>query len=501
MDDLSAIVSTLTKEEQKEFTRFIQRNRFKNARIDLKLYNLILNQDSLIATDYFEQLYAGEGNRNAYHTIRKRLAKHLNDFIYLKMLEHDESLEAELNRFISLIRHLFSHQLNKQAWKYIRKAEKLAKKSELNLQLQLVYELQIEHFDSSQIKISLSDLVSLRQEALRLASEEQNLKIIGSYVQQELKKVKLKGEELDLEKILNLLLNSFNMQDSLFRRPKLRYNFVLIARQIILSNKAFYAFEDYVINNFQKIEATGYFVGKKSQKLNMLYIISHTLYRNKKFDEAIVYLKQMGWLLDHVNKGVFNRFKVKYNLLWAACENFNGNLTESIAILKELSSFQFLQKEDALNAELNLSVYYFQQGNLKMANATLIDMGHTIKWFDKNMGLEWSIKRGLIDVIYQYELGNVEIALDRIGSLEKSYDTILNQSKYQRVVVFLRLIKFMINSPHLIRSKLFKNKVENSFEWIDRAQEDLQAMSYYAWLKSKMEGLNFYEVMRMLILK
>ena len=379
------------------------------------------------------------------------------------------------------------------------KSENLANRFELNQQLQLIYELQIENYDANRVDGTLKELVKRRKKISELAQEDENLKIIGSFVKQELEKVKIQAQDLDLERILDLLLNTFEMKDSLFRRPKLRYNFVLIARGIILANKEFYSFEDYVIHNYNKIDVSGYFDRRLSNRLNILYIISHTLYRNKKFAAAIVYLTEMNVYLQQVDKGVFNRFNVKYHLLLAACENLSGNLTESITILDALKLAKFTHNEDEYNSQLNLSIYYFQKKEYKAANQALVKMGRSDNWFEKNMGVEWRIKKNLIEVIYQFELERTEIALDRIASLERIHKDLFKTRKYKRVSVFLRLIKHIIKNPTIVDSQAFLDRVEESFDWVEVAQEDLQAMSYYAWLKSKMSKKDFYTVLLELI--
>lgn len=499
MDDLQQIIHSLTKSEQKDFRHFIQRNRYKSSRVDLDLFNLFTADKEYGKGEILLALYGEKGGRNNYHSTRKRLIKHLNDFIYLQQIDDDESLEAVISKNLILIRHLFSHNLEKLAWKNLQKTEKLALKGELNHQLQLIYEMQIEHYDGYYLNDSLKGLVKKRKKFAELAREDQNMKIIGSFVRQELDKVKIQAQELDLERVLDFLLNTFEMKDSLFRRPKLRYNFVLIARGIILANKEFYSFEEYVIRNYKKIDAAGYFENRPSHRINMLYIVSHTLYRNKKFGKAITYLSEMVKYLKGVNKGVYNRLNPRYHLLRAACENFQGHLTQSIEILESLQEQKFVNREDEFNAKINLSIYYFERKDYKKANRVLQNLGHTDNWFEKNMGVEWRIKKNLIDVIYQYELGRTEMALDRIYSLERIHASLFKTKKYKRVVVFLGLVKEVIKNPHQVQTESFFERVEISFEWVEKEREDLQAMSYYAWLKSKMMGLDFYDVMLELI--
>jgi len=126
-------------------------------------------------------------------------------------------------------------------------------------------------------------------------------------------------------------------------------------------------------------------------------------------------------------------------------------------------------------------------------------MGRTDNSFEKNMGVEWRIKKNMIDVIYQYELGRTEIALDRILSIERIHKNLLRTNQYSRISVFLGLVKRIIKNPLIEDEEEFFNRVESPFVWIEMEQEDLQAVSYYAWLKSKMTKQKFYDVLRELM--
>tara|TARA_B110000037_G_scaffold33143_2_gene40016 strand:- start:135 stop:521 length:387 start_codon:yes stop_codon:yes gene_type:complete len=126
-------------------------------------------------------------------------------------------------------------------------------------------------------------------------------------------------------------------------------------------------------------------------------------------------------------------------------------------------------------------------------------MGRTDNSFEKNMGVEWRIKKNMIDVIYQYELGRTEIALDRILSIERIHKNLLRTNQYSRISVFLGLVKRIIKNPLIEDEEEFFNRVESPFVWIEMEQEDLQAVSYYAWLKSKLTKQKFYDVLRELM--
>ena len=54
-----------------------------------------------------------------------------------------------------------------------------------------------------------------------------------------------------------------------------------------------------------------------------------------------------------------------------------------------------------------------------------------------------------------------------------------------RAFVFLSLAEKWYDNPSIATSEEFLQKIEGSFEWRSLEEEDLFAISFYAWLKSK----------------
>lgn len=499
MDDLFELVQSFSTSERKEFRLFLQRNQSRRKRKDVVLFDVLSEGAFKVKTEIAELVYNGEVDLNSYHSLRKRLIKQINDFIYLKRIDNDDSLSAEVHRDLMLVRHLFDHQLEKQAWKHLLKAEKQCSRAELNQELQSIYNLMIEKYHPDFSKESIEQLVAKRLLVGALAKDEENLRIVSSLVKQELQKIRLKGEDIDLSDLTDRLLKQFELEESLFKRPRLLYNFLLLTRTAILAQKKYHSFEGFAINSYKRILRSAYFENNRGHHLNMLYIIAHTLYRNKKFVEAIEYLEQMHEILPKVNKGIFQQYYSRYFLLLAACENFRGNLEISIGILEDLLASDQVDKVDRLNARLNLCVYHFENQDFRQALKTSFEFQHSDQWYEKVMGVEWRFKKNMIELIFQYEIGNTEIAYDRIESMQKNYRELFKTPKYSRVNVFLNLIKQTIQKPQILYSEELKDRIENSFEWIEKEEEDLQAMTYYAWLKSKVQKRGFYETMLELI--
>jgi len=60
------------------------------------------------------------------------------------------------------------------------------------------------------------------------------------------------------------------------------------------------------------------------------------------------------------------------------------------------------------------------------------------------------------------------------------------------VLNFIQLANYYYEYPENVTSAEFKERVEKSFEWVGAEREDVFVMSFYGWLKSKMEQRNLY---------
>jgi hypothetical protein len=85
MDDLRTTLATFSPDDRKDFARFIQRQRKKTkGRLDARLYELLLHQRAYSTEELIRHLYPEEPNPVAYYALRKRLMRHLTDFLLLR---------------------------------------------------------------------------------------------------------------------------------------------------------------------------------------------------------------------------------------------------------------------------------------------------------------------------------------------------------------------------------------------------------------------------------
>jgi hypothetical protein len=110
------------------------------------------------------------------------------------------------------------------------------------------------------------------------------------------------------------------------------------------------------------------------------------------------------------------------------------------------------------------------------------------------LGQEWLLYKNFAEILLHIELNNIDYADSRLTSLKRKLTGAKGNKVDARINVFLKWILQYIKDPTVVNSLKFKNMIEASVEWKPREQEDIFMISFYAWLKSKMDKRNVYEV-------
>lgn len=494
MDKLQELVNTFSEDDKKEFRIFINRQKSKKQRKDLDLFELIAEQTS--PKEIQSKLYQTP-NKVAYHTLRKRLLKHLTDFIVLKQIDHDTTATSSISGLISLASYLFKNQSDELGWRFLNKAEHTAIENEQYELLNSIYLLQLEQSES-EFSPNVEKIHTKWKNNKKLVNENEKVSIAYNFIKREINEVILKGKDKDLNKIIDQLLKKYGINDLVFQRPEILYKVLELTRRVMFSKKDFYNFEPYVIKMYNELIAQHGFSKKNHfYKIRILYMIAHILYRNRRFEESNNYMLQMHETMLAYNKAYYKKFYPKYIMLSAANHSYLNQNDKSITVLEDIlsGSLKKLPVKDQLNIKMNLIIYYGNAGNYKKSNQIAHSINNSDKWLTKKMGIEWVLKKNMIEIMIQYELENHEIALNKIRAFERSFSNLFKHPLYARANLFIQKVKIIINNPNIIKDKQFVDDVISSLVKIPSEQEDLQAMAYYSWLKAKMLNKNYYEVL------
>ncbi|WP_345227677.1 hypothetical protein [Hymenobacter koreensis] len=499
MDDLRTTLSTFSPDDRKEFLRFLQRQRRKEkGRKDAQLCELLWHKRELTTDDFLSRLYPDEPNPVAYYALRKRLLRQVTDYLLLKQRDQDPTAAATVRGQLSLAQHLFEAGVPRLAWTTLRKAEKLASQNEQYELLNTVYNLQIEHANSEHAD-PIDDIIRRRNRNKPAAEEEERAAIAYSLMRQRLKQARTQGRSAtSFDQIMQDVLREYDLQEAFGRRPSLLYRLLSIARSAMLVRRDFASFEPFVRRCYHLMEKRhGFAPAQRSYQLGLLYMLAHALYRNRHFTESVQYLEQLRQLLDSGPRSYRTEFYPRYIFLLAANYSFLRRNADSIALLEELPRTQPLNPRDQLTAQLALGFHYFAEGRYQRTNHALQTIGRSDHWCEEKMGVEWLLNKNMGEMLTQLEMGNADVAGHRLRAIERFVRDRFGPDggSYRYVLTYLALVRDLLEDPEAVQRPEFAQRVAQMPRFLPLEREDLQALSFYAWLKARALGRPYYEIL------
>jgi len=495
MDAIAEIITALTYEEAENFKNFIQNKKEIDNRKDLQLFEMLLSNSTISREELLNLLYPDSLNLVAYHATRKRLFKMLSQFLHWQEIQTDEQIE--LTSYLSVCTFLFKNRQQETGWRYLKKALALVSKKNLfDLEIKL-YQLAIEEANSIHA-LPIEVLVSNYQTLVQQRHHESQLQMMRQVARHELSQRLKKGYNLDFASFIQNLNETFMPDSPATKSLQVLYSQVCIARSVVLAKKEFYTFEKYIIDTYNTLIHNNAFSRESNDvKIHFLYMLSHTCYRNKKFDVAQLYLNNMQTAMSDFGGKDLKKYQYTFVLLQSAVYSYSNASEKAVVLLEKLLQEKSIQRnnEHYFNALINLCLNYFYNKKYNHTQRTFRNLQHTDAWFVKIMGQEWVLKKLLLEAINFYELSYEDLALEKIKTIERNFKPLMEQDPHKRAFHFLTLFKKIIQNPEIVSSKAFINLVENTFTFLPHEEEDLQAMAFYAWLKSKMMRREFYDVL------
>lgn len=489
MNDLNALASTLSIEEQNHFIAHLEKKNKRKDTKNIQLFKCLVERE-LSSSKICFKLYK-TNKTNAYHALRKRLYQSIIDFIANTSIEEENSSDMHIIKYILAARKCLIYKQYKIAFKILDKAEFLAKENFLFPLLNEIYHTKIQFAHASTL-VSLDETILKFKENQKKHYHEDELNIVYAKIRKTLNSITYEGSVVDFQTILNEILNKHNISFNDYLSFKSLYQIMSIIGFSAFVSNDYLKTESFLINTYKSIN--NYKNKDKSiyYHIQILYLIANTLFRNKKFDASFNYLELMHGEMQKLRNKYYNTFKLKYYLLYSLNLNYSNQQEKAITLLKPFINYKHEDLESILDIHLSLIMFHFQKNQHKDAASLLSKLFHTDNWYLEKAGKEWVIKKNLIEILLHLELNNIDLFEARLLSFKRMYFNYLKEIKQQRVITYLGLVEYYYKNPEIVTSNKFKNLVENSFEWIDKQKEDIFVISFYAWLKSKMENENIY---------
>jgi hypothetical protein len=485
MDAICEILSTLSDSDQKEFDRFVRRTSPKGQGLVLQLFNVLRKSEDPNKDEVMLQLYATK-NYEAYKAVRKRLLALLQRFISLRLIDSDSSNTTQVISTINLARYLYGHQKTELALKFLKKAEQQAQDNDLFEILNSIYTLQIEYSNES------------NREALNLIVKKWERNKERLYTSEKIEiAIQLISKSLGSESIEDLV-EDLNLDEELMKEPRFAYQLAKLYRARLMQQKDFIGLKAVLETHFNTVQN----LEEEKRRGNyyyvsLLYMMAHIAFRNKEFKLSLERTKELEDEINYLPATRKKEFTIKYYLLLGANQLYLGDVLEAISTFENAVKHNaFFSNEGAeINRKVNLSVALALNGNYREAKLLLLQIERSNLWLARNFGEEWLLKKSIIEALLYYELNDVSLLDSKLRFIKTKFRNLLKRPIYQRALVFVKFIEKL----DVLSANELEQMVDNAFDFAPFEQEDLQAMTFYAWLKSKWAGQEAYQVLMNLL--
>ncbi|WP_243749198.1 hypothetical protein [Mucilaginibacter agri] len=435
--------------------------------------------------DGLNKLYKSAKNKDAYHALRKRLQDNLLLFLSQRIFENGHSDSYDALRLLVVGRFLLENDVVKVGFKCLDKAERLAEHLEqfnllnelLLLKIQYAHLKGAENFEALTARF-LQNQLDMQREA--------KLNIAYAFLRQELQEIHLKGKVVNLTALMLTTIRKYKISEKDLMTYKSIYQILFIANEYAAIQQNYELIERYINRTNQFIEGRSY---KKESHLfyhiSILYFLANFHLRRKDFGRSGSYLAEMMDLMVADNR-YHTLFYLRHQLLSALNLFFTDFAEDAIALLQQsLSGAKHASKpEDIEDLRICLTMFLAlcnDRGSLKQ----LTLLTRTDAWYEKKMGMLWTIRKNLMEILVQAQFSNIELAMSRLNSFRRRYKKYLLKTSEERVLVYLRLVEKYLQKPDVVFESIYQKSVLNQLD--KKENDDIFTLSFIAWLIARWE--------------
>lgn len=490
MINLIEINKTLDLCQKKDFISFLKSHSSKKDLLIIKYYNL-LSRGNLSAKEISKKIYGGN-KKEAYHSLRKRLTKLLIDYIALNEIRNNDQALKDYHKFLIVSKKLIRNKVFGEGLKLLSKVEKDALEEDNYLFLNEVYLIQIQHSHYCEDNI-LPSLIKKFESNKLLLNQEINLQLAYAQVKNEIKKFLKEGTTFKVQNVIQNNYRKYEILESTEYNYKTLYQLGQIYYANALVLRDYHSIESYIILQYKTI-----FRSKSNKKgslfyqAKLVYLLATLYFQRKEFKESEQYCKKLLSLIKNNNSLSIKAIEFKTTILFSLVNHYTGKQKIALDTLESYLNGAVGSEKIKLDALSVLTMFYFHKRDFKKVKNLNSQFQKTDNYYINLMGREWLMRKSLIEILLFIEIEEYDYTINKIRSFIRNNKQYLTE--YDRVKEFLFLIKKICNDPNLLKDESFHNMLHTNLKKKPRKREDIYILSFFAWLKAKLENKNLYEL-------
>ena len=381
------------------------------------------------------------------------------------------------------------------AGQLLDKASRIAQKHELHFMKSWI--LHEKMISSTRINFNLDELEKSSSVVNQQIELDQRIQMGQSMLFREIRARKSKGTAVEPLGILHNVIEKYGLDEESLEDPSIAHQLCVMFRKVLVANKEFPELLEFLLDVKTRIDQVEEKSLSSQQHAEMMYMLAHAHYRCRNYNEALAYIKQLYAAIQSLDKMENEMWFRKGVLLEGQVRSFSGELKSAIQLLKEIMSHGAFKSSqtDKCTLTLNLAVLYFQSGFFSEVLRILDELRRRDSWYSENMGFEWMLKKKMIELITLIELEELESAQKRIDTIRSYESAFFSQKPYRRILRFLEMIEVYMGDKDGWTEKYALPLLVEKLEVVDDQTEDLQAVAFYTWLKSKAMKVEYYELL------
>jgi hypothetical protein len=296
MEFLEAVLTGMKEQEIREFRYFLNRHPQNTgstsvtSRRDLHLLELIRTPkkggDEI--SDTARLIYQGEKDRNAYHQLRNRLKKSLEEFLFFESSRRSE--DYEIRKLIEISRYFFARKWYDLGQTILEKAENMALQSKSYTELGNIYNLLI--LNAAYIPtLSLNDLLEKRRKNNLAVERSFHIHYLLGQVRQLLASSDTFQTHIDVDYAINRLLLQNGITDDSPEHAPLWIQVITMVGETLLQQGKSSLLEQYLVLKYPELEEKGVLSAAGTEtRFRVLWAIVALVYQNRNFSRIEKFL-------------------------------------------------------------------------------------------------------------------------------------------------------------------------------------------------------------------
>jgi hypothetical protein len=319
-----------------------------------------------------------------------------------------------------------------------------------------------------------------------------------AFLRRELQQIHLQGKIVNLTELILTTIRKYKISVQEIMTYKSIYQILFIANEYAAIQQNYGLIERFISQTDQFMQGQSH---KKEPYLfyhiSILYFMANFHLRLKDFEKSTSYLKEMMALM-MTDSHYYTQFYARYHLISALNLFFTGFADDAITLLQEsLSNTKHKYKpEDIEDLRICLAMFLAlcnDQRSLKQ----LTLLTRTDAWYEKRMGMLWTIRKNLMEILVQAQFSNIDLAMSRLNSFRRRYKKYLIKTSEERVLLFLKLIEKYLLKPDVIFEETFRKSVLDMPGRVEN--NDIFTLSFIAWVIARWEKKTAYKVVLALV--